>query len=135
MSAISRAASIRRSFINPGFFFTAVPIKLADSASPRALVMIVFFSCCAPNTMYLARSASCCATCLASTARAYSGENAKCVIATSSNIMLKAVARRCKSADISLLTWSRFVNNSFALYRATTALAHSFIIDGSTRSS
>ena len=59
ISAMSRAASIRRNFINPGFFFTAKPISSADSASPLARVIIVFFSCWAPKTTYLAFSASC----------------------------------------------------------------------------
>lgn len=45
ISAISRAASILRNFINPGFFLTARPISSADSASPLALVIMVFFSC------------------------------------------------------------------------------------------
>mmetsp|Transcript_13791 Transcript_13791/g.38830 ORF Transcript_13791/g.38830 Transcript_13791/m.38830 type:complete len:203 (-) Transcript_13791:180-788(-) len=135
MSAMSRAASIRRSFMKPGFFLTAKPMSSADSASPLALVMIVFFSCWAPKTTYLAFSASCWATCLASTARAYSGEKLKCVMATSSNVTLNFAARRCKSIETSLDTCSRLVRSSLALYLATMALADSFMMLGKIRSS
>lgn len=40
--------------------------------------------------MNLARSASCCATCLASTARVNSGPNVKCVSDTSSKLILNS---------------------------------------------
>lgn len=55
-------------------------------------------------TMNFARSASCCATCLASMAWVYSLPKVNCVMETSSKTMLKAFARWVSTLLMSLLT-------------------------------
>ncbi len=117
LSAISRQAWMRRSSMKPGPFFIALEIKRAASASPSALetssahkaqrapsararererdylMTAAFFSCLDLSTMYLERSASCCATCFLSILSEYSREKLKCVIATSSSTMSKLAER------------------------------------------
>ena len=59
-------------------FLMASPISSAERASPCARTMLACFSCRALSTTKAARWASCCATCLASTAAVNSGEKARC---------------------------------------------------------
>ena len=119
---------------SPQIILTA-PINIADLASPSALITIVRFSWIALSTMYLALSESCWATCFASTAAEYAVEKARFVMDTSSSKILKSPALFTSMLRICVLTRSRFVSSSEALYCATTALVTSFTIDGSTRSS
>jgi len=67
-------------------------------------------------------SASCWATCLASTAAVYSLPKVRPVMATSSRIMLKAMQRSVRMRRISRDTISRWVSSWDALYCAITDL-------------
>mmetsp|Transcript_21178 Transcript_21178/g.35517 ORF Transcript_21178/g.35517 Transcript_21178/m.35517 type:complete len:210 (+) Transcript_21178:602-1231(+) len=86
-------------------------------------------------TTNLERSASCCATCFTSIARANSSPNERWVRATSSSRMLKSAARVVSACFTLRETWSRKVSSSAALYCATTDFSTSLPMDGSTRSS
>jgi hypothetical protein len=59
-------------------FLIASPINSALRASPCARTTVACFSWRALSTTKAARWASCCATCLASTAAVNSGEKARC---------------------------------------------------------
>mmetsp|Transcript_38971 Transcript_38971/g.81507 ORF Transcript_38971/g.81507 Transcript_38971/m.81507 type:complete len:237 (+) Transcript_38971:271-981(+) len=132
---ISFAVEIRRSSTKPGFALIASPIIAADCRSPSAWMIVFFFSSWAFRTKYRARSACCCATCLASTAFSYSGLKLRCVIATSSKRMWKSLARCTSRCRIMRLTSSRCMMSWAALYCATTLFSTSLIIDGNTFSS
>ena len=64
-------------------------MSFADLASPSALMTADRLSCLAFSTMNLARSASCCATCLASMAAVYSRPKVSAVMDTSSRSMFR----------------------------------------------
>ena len=92
------SASIRLSSIRPTpACLVASEISLADSDSPSALTMAAFLSWSLFRTTYFALSASCSATCFCSIALENSIPNWRCVIATSSMIRLKSLARLVRS--------------------------------------
>ena len=66
--------------------------------SPSARMIAACISCSDLSTMYFCRSASCCATCLDSIAVVNSFENMRCVMDTSSRIMLNSDARFSSAA-------------------------------------
>ena len=107
--AMSLAASILRSVMNAGLFAMASPINFADFASPSALITALRLSWIAFSTMNLARSASCCATCLASIAAVYSRPNVSAVMDTSSRSMLNPAARLMSCDRTANETCSRWV--------------------------
>lgn len=133
-AVISFAASIRRTSINPSpCSLMLSEISFAAIASPSALITFALFSCSFLSTTNFARSLSCCATCFASTERAKSVPNAKCVMETSSRTRLNEMARavscsriytKCQNEKQSkklnrptcLDTFSLIVINSSALY-------------------
>jgi hypothetical protein len=133
--AMSVAASIFFSWMKAGFAATWVPIRRAASASPCALMILASFSYSADWTTNFARSAYWNAICFASIASVNSFPKPKCVIETSSTIMLKSSARRMRLSRIRRLTCSRMVRSYEALWTATTLFSTSFTIDGRTRSS
>ena len=108
--------------------------ELRDLASPSALMTADRLSCLAFSTMNLARSASCCATCLASMAAVYSRPKVSAVMDTSSRSMLKPAARWMSCERTARDTCSRWVMSCEALYCATTDLRVSWTMDGRTRS-
>mmetsp|Transcript_51797 Transcript_51797/g.160668 ORF Transcript_51797/g.160668 Transcript_51797/m.160668 type:complete len:229 (-) Transcript_51797:248-934(-) len=132
---ISFATVMRRSSTKPGLALMASPIISADFRSPSALMMVLFFSSCALSTVYRARSDCCRATCFCSTAFSYSGLKLRWVIATSSNRMLKSLARSTSRCRIMRLTSSRCKMSWLALYCATTLFRTSFTMEGKTLSS
>lgn len=113
--AMSFCVSILRIMIKPSpLLATAFEIVSAASASPSARITFACLSCSAFSTIKRARSASCCAICLSSTALVNSLPNVRWVMETSSRAMLNSWARLRRSARMRLLTASRCVMSSAA---------------------
>lgn len=88
----------------------------AEVASACAAMIILSFSNLALSTSYLKRSAFCCATCLDSMARCYSGLKVKFVILVSSSWMQCSIHLSPRLRWIRDEIWSRCVSSWLALY-------------------
>mmetsp|Transcript_3391 Transcript_3391/g.8149 ORF Transcript_3391/g.8149 Transcript_3391/m.8149 type:complete len:213 (-) Transcript_3391:23-661(-) len=130
-----RLASILRSSRNAALSLSASLMRRAASASPSARMTLATRSCSFMSTVKPARSAFCCATCFSSMARVNSGENERCVMATSSSTILNSSARSVSRSRTVRDTTSRCVMSSSASNLATTALMVSKQMEGSMRSS
>lgn len=91
--AISRADSILRNCTRPSpADESALEMIVAASASPSARTTLAWRSCSDRSTMNFARSASCCATCFASTASVNSLPNVMCVC----GVVCLDISRLCR---------------------------------------
>lgn len=99
-----------------GYCLICLPILIADVASACAAIICLSFSNLALSTSYLNLSAFCCATCLDSIARCYSGLNVRLVILVSSSWMQCSLHLSMRLRWMRDEIWSRWVRSWLALY-------------------
>lgn len=136
VSAICSAAQILRRVIMPLPAFSIASLtSLADSAEPCDLMAFALASSCSFQTLNFFISATCWATCLASTLWTYSLENYMSVIDTSSSMIENSANLLVSPSLISIDTFSLCVISCSAAYLEMIDLTSSPMIEGKTRES